>query len=144
MNIPIISTQTFTIVVTTVVTETKPPRPTEKPNHRAPSRERAPTRELMDAVWQTFQNSLGADGSLTRAEMQGSLRCTAEGQLRTGCVCGVCRGAVWLALEAVPYQPSRNRVSNHFYLGFTKVVYVMLYLLVYHHYSLVNEIMTRK
>ena len=30
-------------------------------------------------------------------------------------------------------------MSNHFYLGFTKVVYGMLYLLVYQ-YSLVNEI----
>ena len=31
-------------------------------------------------------------------------------------------------------------MSNHFYLGSTKVVYRMLYLLVYHQYSLVNEI----
>ena len=31
-------------------------------------------------------------------------------------------------------------MSNHFYLGFTKVVYGMLSLLVYHQYSLVNEI----
>ena len=31
-------------------------------------------------------------------------------------------------------------MSNHFYLGFTKVVYGMLYLIVYHQYSLVNEI----
>ena len=31
-------------------------------------------------------------------------------------------------------------VSNHFSLGFTKVVYGPLYLLVYHQYSLVNEI----
>ena len=31
-------------------------------------------------------------------------------------------------------------MSNHFYLGFTKVVYGMLYFLVYHQCSLVNEI----
>ena len=31
-------------------------------------------------------------------------------------------------------------MSNHFYLGSTKVVYGTLYLLVYHQYSLVNEI----
>ena len=31
-------------------------------------------------------------------------------------------------------------VSNRLYLGFTKVVYVMLNLLVYRQYSLVNEI----
>ena len=31
-------------------------------------------------------------------------------------------------------------MSNHAHLGFTKVVYGMLYLIVYHQYSLVNEI----
>ena len=31
-------------------------------------------------------------------------------------------------------------MSNHVLLGFTKVVYGMLYLFVYHQYSLVNEI----
>ena len=31
-------------------------------------------------------------------------------------------------------------MSNHLYLGFTKAVYDMLYLLVGHQYSLVNEI----
>ena len=31
-------------------------------------------------------------------------------------------------------------MSNPFYLGFTKVVCGMLYLLVYHQYSLVNKI----
>ena len=34
----------------------------------------------------------------------------------------------------------QSYISNYFYLGFTKVVYGMLYLLVYHQYSLVNEI----
>ena len=37
-------------------------------------------------------------------------------------------------------QSRHIHMSNHGYLGFTKVVYGMLDLLVYHQYSLVNEI----
>ena len=42
--------------------------------------------------------------------------------------------------RGVPHKELQYYMSNHFCLGFTKVVYGMLYLPGYHQYSLVDEI----
>ena len=52
------------------------------------------------------------------------------------------RGKIIIILYTFDFMTGSGMIhmSNHFYLGFTKVVYGMLYLIVYHQYSLVNEI----
>ena len=52
------------------------------------------------------------------------------------------RGKIIIILYTFDFMTGSGMIhmSNHFYLGFTKVVYGMLYLIVYHQYSLVNQI----